>query len=87
MTGLWTVKETAAWLGVTCEWVRDHAGELGASRLGDGPRAPYRFDPVLVQAYVDGRRITVPEPPVRRRPGPARRPAGMELLPLPEGAR
>lgn len=30
--------------GVTREYVYEHAGDLGAVRLGDGPRARLRFD-------------------------------------------
>ena len=33
----------AARLGVSAQWVRDHADELGGWRLGSGPKAPYRF--------------------------------------------
>lgn len=34
----------ASRLGVSSQWVRDHAEDLGGWRLGDGPKAPYRFD-------------------------------------------
>jgi hypothetical protein len=34
----------AAELGVERPWVYQHAAELGARRLGDGPRARLRFD-------------------------------------------
>lgn len=37
--------ELARRLGVERSWVYDHADELGAERLGTGPRAPLRFDP------------------------------------------
>jgi hypothetical protein len=42
--GLVDAKTLAQLLGVTPEWVRDHADELGALRLGDGPRARMKFD-------------------------------------------
>jgi hypothetical protein len=32
-------------LGLSRSTVYEHAGELGGVRLGDGPRAPVRFDP------------------------------------------
>jgi hypothetical protein len=35
--------EMARRLGVTREWVYEHAGELGAVRIGDGPRPRLRF--------------------------------------------
>ena len=38
--------EVARRLGVSREYVYDHAAELGAERLGTGPRARLRFDPV-----------------------------------------
>jgi hypothetical protein len=40
---LLTAAQVARRFGVTAEWVRDHAGELGAVRLGDGPRPRLRF--------------------------------------------
>lgn len=40
--------EVARRFGVTAEWVRDRAGELGAVRLGSGPRPRLRFDPTSV---------------------------------------
>lgn len=44
-----TAREVAMQLGVTPEWVYSHAEELGAVRLGDGPRPRVRFDPAVVQ--------------------------------------
>jgi hypothetical protein len=40
----------AAELGVSRDWVYEHAAELGALRLGSGPRARLRFDPVAARA-------------------------------------
>jgi hypothetical protein len=37
--------ELAVILGVDPGWVRSHAADLGAIRLGGGPKAPQRFDP------------------------------------------
>ena len=39
-----SVSELAAFLSVTADWVYVHADELGAWRLGDGPKARLRFD-------------------------------------------
>lgn len=36
--------EVARELKVSRQWVYEHAGELGARRLGDGPRPRLRFD-------------------------------------------
>ena len=38
-------KEVAERLGVDRDWVYEHADELGASRLGSGPRPRLRFPP------------------------------------------
>lgn len=90
MTGpLWTTEQTAQWLSVSPEWVRDHAAELGGMRLRDGARSPLRFDPVTVRGYVEARRIAKPAPPApRRRPGPSRGQAWAEsVIPLPKQMR
>lgn len=42
--GLVDAGELARQLGVTRAWVYQHAGELGAVRIGSGPRARLRFD-------------------------------------------
>lgn len=65
------------------EWVRNHAVELGAVRLGDGPKGSFRFDANRVREMLDRRRLDQPQPLLRRRPGPRRRAGGVELLPLP----
>lgn len=51
--------ELAARLSVDRSWVYEHASELGALRLGDGPRARLRFDPVTVAERLTGERHTV----------------------------
>jgi hypothetical protein len=40
-----SAEEVAGWWGVGRRWVYDHADELGARRLGAGPRPRLRFDP------------------------------------------
>lgn len=42
--------EIARELNVGRQWVYEHADELGARRLGDGPRARLRFDLETVRA-------------------------------------
>jgi hypothetical protein len=39
-----TVAELASWLQVDPSYVYEHADELGAMRLGTGPKARLRFD-------------------------------------------
>lgn len=47
--------EVAERFGVSPEWVRDHADDLGAVRLGDGPRPRLRFDPDAVRSALSAR--------------------------------
>jgi predicted DNA-binding transcriptional regulator AlpA len=42
----------AAVLGVERSWVYEHADELGARRLGSGPRARLRFDLEEVDSWL-----------------------------------
>lgn len=42
--GLVDAAGLATYLGVSREWVYDHAEQLGARKLGDGPRPRLRFD-------------------------------------------
>jgi hypothetical protein len=77
----------ATMLGVKSDWVREHAVELGAIRVGDGPKGALRFDVERVKRALDQRRLGRPGRLRKRRPGPARRSPGVELLPLPADAR
>jgi hypothetical protein len=43
--GLLTAAEISDWWGVERAWVYAHADDLGARRLGAGPRPRLRFDP------------------------------------------
>lgn len=70
--------ELAPLIGFEPEWIRDHAEELGAFRIGDGPRPRLKFDLETALSYLrrnqaapaQPRRLTVVgEPAVRpRRP-------------------
>lgn len=64
--------------GVSRAFVYDHAEALGAIRLGAGPRARMRFDPVEVERLFGAGRKTGARPPTHRRP----RPQGRALLPI-----
>jgi hypothetical protein len=72
----------ARMLSVGRDWVRAHATELGAVRLGDGPRGALRFDSERVRDLLDARRIgegTLTPAKPRGRP----RRSEVQLLPLP----
>jgi hypothetical protein len=49
-----TVAQVAARYGVSRSWVYAHQRELGAMRLGSGPRARLRFDSKVVAAAIAG---------------------------------
>lgn len=53
---LLTVAQLAERLGVDETWIRRHAAELGAVRLGDGPKPRVRFEPEAVAEYLAARR-------------------------------
>lgn len=74
----------ATMLGVSGDWVREHAAELGAIRVGDSAKGALRFDIKRVKTALDQRRLERSNRPSRRRPGPGRRGSGVELLPLPD---
>jgi hypothetical protein len=46
---LMTAREVAARLNVERSWVYTHAEELGAVRIGSGPRPRLRFDPAVIE--------------------------------------
>jgi predicted DNA-binding transcriptional regulator AlpA len=79
-------QEVARLTGRTREWVYDHQGELGAIRLGSGPKPRLGFDPARVLAHMDRADdptpVTVPAAanPSRRRQRAGRTAAGAELL-------
>jgi hypothetical protein len=64
-------------LAVSEEWVREHAAELGAIRVGDGPKGVLRFDAARVRAGLECRRLGRPKDRQRRRPGQRRRLLGL----------
>ena len=74
--GLVDTQTVARMLAVSAEWVREHATELGAVRLGDGAKGALRFDVARVRAAVERRRLERPKDRPRRRPGQRRRSVG-----------
>jgi hypothetical protein len=74
-------------LGVSRDWVYEHANELGALSLGDGSKPRLRFDPETVNRVLHERgQATPPAPPAGVRAPRARRrrrPSGeTPLLPV-----
>jgi len=47
-------QEVARHLGVSREWVYEHVDELGASRIGNGPRPRLLFPPQILD-FLDGK--------------------------------
>lgn len=84
------VKEAAAALGVSVEWVREHAAELGGWRVSpDRPKSPWRFDRsrLLVARQEstqhggeDARELEARSPRPRRRRRSSPRESGAPLL-------
>lgn len=71
-------------LGMSPQWVRDHAVELGGKRRGSGPKARWRFEwpqaRELSEQMGNTLPISIPEPS-RRKPRPRKTDAG-GLLPI-----
>ena len=75
-------------LNVERDWVYAHARELGAVRLGDGPKARLRFDltrarATLATPELDGQ--PPPDKPRRRSRGRPRRQSAAAGVPLIQG--
>ena len=92
-TGLVDAAAVAEYLGVDRGYVYEHAVELGARRLGDGPKSRLRFSLAEIDAALTScsgsRGSSPPEPaPLQASRPRRRRPLGtpVELLPI-RGAR
>jgi hypothetical protein len=81
------VRELARRTRLSRTWIYEHASELGAIRLGEGPKARLRFNPDTVKAVLER------EPPSRVRAASPRRQrqvtsmSEVELLPIAGNAR
>jgi hypothetical protein len=75
---LLTPSEVANRFAVSRTWVYEHATELGAIRLGDGPKARLRFDPERVRRVLSRE----PERGTPRATSPARSYMRKGLLPI-----
>jgi hypothetical protein len=73
--GLIDATQLARRLGVSREWVYEHANELRAITLGGGPRPRLRFDLEVAVRVIEGRRRGTPlgPAPVSTQPRPTRR--------------
>jgi hypothetical protein len=72
--GMFTVSQLAQHLHLNRAWVYEHADELGAIRLGDGPKARLRFDLHTAKTAL-GRQQADREPaPAAPKPRKPRRP-------------
>jgi hypothetical protein len=73
-------------LGVSRDWVYEHADELCALRLGNGPKARLRFDPATARAALEPENHHGPATKPRRRSPSTLRPVG-SVLPIRERQR
>jgi hypothetical protein len=72
--------EVARRFSLSREYVYEHATELGAVRLGDGPKARLRFDLERVADALTPRPFAPSKAPTRRRPSPTA--STTQLLPV-----
>lgn len=83
--GLVDAHEIARRMGRSRWWVYEHAGELGAVRLGSGPRARLGFSPARAEAYLKAAadlRAPLPRPPRARTRRRRSARTSVELLPF-----
>jgi hypothetical protein len=70
-TGMLTVSQLAQYLHLNRAWVYEHAEELGAIRVGNGPKARLRFDLHTAKAALQAQqadRGPAPASPRSRKP-------------------
>jgi excisionase family DNA binding protein len=83
VTSLLTTAQVAEWLNVSRAYVYEHADELGAERLGTGPKARLRFDAAVVEQSLSRPALAVPaETSMVKRRARKRQPNDVELLPI-----
>jgi hypothetical protein len=74
--GMVTVAEFAAYYKLNPAWVYEHAGELGATRIGGGPKARIRIDFQTAKAALAQHQANRTPPPADATPRrPRQRPA------------
>jgi hypothetical protein len=86
MTPLDNAADLARYLNVDRSWVYEHAAELGARRLGSGPRARLRFSIAEVDqrlsACFESRGSASPDPAPQAAPRARRRQSSGTSAPL-----
>lgn len=80
--GLIDAEALARHLGVTRAWVYEHANELGAIRIGTGPRARLRFDLHAAREALTSTRQDGTRAPEKSHPGRPRRRTSTSSVPL-----
>ncbi|MCW3066442.1 MAG: hypothetical protein JWN32_3614 [Solirubrobacterales bacterium] len=82
------VGEVARLLGRSAPWVYEHAAELGAIRMGNGPKARIGFDLATIEQWKRDHQVSPPaaSKPTRRRPRRTSIPTGGNLIPYRAGA-
>lgn len=80
------VVQVAGLLGRSRDWVYQHAAELGAFKMGAGPRARLGFDEQAITAWKRDRAVGLrsPIPDARPLPRSRRRSAPPDLIPFEE---
>ena len=68
-----SVREVSKLLGRSAPWVYAHATELGAIRMGNGPKARIGFDLTAIEHWKRENQIRPPEARRSSRPRPRRR--------------
>jgi hypothetical protein len=79
---LLTPSEVAERFAVSRTWVYEHATELRAIRLGDGPKARLRFDANTVAEVLGRKADRGPEPAERERRASGKASRSSQLLPI-----
>lgn len=67
------VVQVAGLLGRSRDWVYEHAAELGAFKMGEGPRARLGFDAQAIEAWKRDRAVGLRSPIPDARPMPRAR--------------
>lgn len=77
------VAEVARLLGRSAAWVYEHAAELGAIRMGNGPKARIGFDLSTIEQWKREHQVAPPQTrkPPRRRARRSAASSGSNLIP------
>ena len=81
-TELIDAAEVARRFTLSRDYVYEHAAELGAVRIGSGPKARLRFDPAIVRERMTGLSVQSRSEPQQENRSPVRRGRKVTLLPI-----